>query len=179
MIRRILGTVAIMGALVGLRASEEPPPFSDYKLVIERNVFNASRLPQREAEPAPVEVKPALPPVAKTMTLAGVFIADERTVALFVDGGRTCTEATVGQAVGGLTVGEVTSAGVLLKVSDGQELRLAVGECLSDGGTGNWTVVGRAVQAPSAQTVIDERKAADQASILQRLMERRKRELGQ
>ncbi len=179
MIRRILGTMALAGALVGLRASEEPPPFSDYKLVVERNVFNASRMPYRAAEPAPVEVKPAPRPVAKTITLAGVFIADERALALFVDGGRTCTQAAVGQSVSGFTVAEITSTGVLLKLGDEKELRISVGDRLSDGGTGNWAQVGQVEQAPSAQTVIDERKEADKASVLQKMMERRKRELGQ
>ena len=176
--RRILSMVAMVGVLVGLRAADAPA-FADYKLVIERNVFSATRQPYQAPDPESAAAKPPPPPVAKTMTLAGVFLADERTVALFVDGSRTCSNVTVGQEVSGLTVAEVTSAGVLLKATGDQELRVAVGEQLSDGGTGTWSVVGRAAQAPSAQAVKDERQAADQAGILQRMMKRRKRELGQ
>lgn len=175
--RRIFGMAAMVSALVGLRAADAPP-FADYKLVIERNVFCATRQPYRAPDPESAVAKPP-PPVAKTMTLAGVFLADDRTMALFVDGSRTCTNVTVGQEVSGLTVAEVTSTGVLLKVAADRELRVAVGEQLSDGGSGTWSVVGRAEQAPSAQAVKDERQAAAQADILQRMMERRKRELGQ
>lgn len=174
----MIGKTVVALVLFGLAVVAEPPSFSAYRLVVERNIFDATRQPQREAPPREPEVRPP-PPVAKTLALAGVFIADDRAVALFADARQAVVAIAVGQAVEGLTVAQVDSTGAELALGGERRLRVAVGERLSDGGEGVWTVVGRAAQAPSVQQEKTERQTASQAELLQRLMERRKRELGQ
>lgn len=172
------GRISIALALLWLVAVAAPPSFDDFRLVLERNVFDATRQPRREAPPPQIAPPPPAP-VAKTLTLVGVFIADERALALFVDAKRTSTVVALGEEVEGMALGALDSTGVEWHLDGGKTLRMAVGERLSDGGTGAWEVVGRSEQAPSVQQEQAERQAASQAELLQRLMERRKRELGQ
>ena len=171
--------MACLAVCLQLPAAPKVPAFADYEIVLKRNVFDANRQPYREPEPPPVPVdKPEPPPVAKTLTLAGVFMADARSLALFVAGDKTCTNVAVGEELTGLTILAVDSAGARLKAGE-KSIQVAVGEQLSDGGKGEWSVVGRAEQAPSAKAVVDEQKAASRAELLKRMMERRKREIGQ
>jgi len=177
--RTIIPIAACLAACLPLPAAPKVPAFVDYEIVLKRNVFDATRQPYQEPKPAPAPIpKPAPPPVAKTLTLAGVFMADARSLALFVGGDKTCTNVAVGEELAGLTILAVDSAGARLKAGE-KSMQVAVGEQLSDGGKGEWSVVGRAEQAPSAKSVVDEQKAASRAELLKRMMERRKRELGQ
>jgi hypothetical protein len=180
MMWRYVSLLLVLGSLPILAATDGVPSFDEFALILKRNVFDSTRVPYREpqprVEPTP-RPTPAPLPTPKTMTLAGVFLADDRAVALFVGGDGACRNVAKGDQVEGLTVEAVDAEGVRLKTGE-RELKIAVGEQLSDGGKEQWSVVGQAAQAPSVDAVAEERKAADRNDLLKRLMERRKRELG-
>jgi hypothetical protein len=168
----------LLGSLSVLAGTNEVPGFDTFAIILKRNVFDPTRVPYREPEaPMPPAPKPAPAPSPKSVTLAGVFLADERVVALFVGSDGVCRNVGKGEQMEGLTIGDVDARGVRLKAGD-QELKVAVGEELSDGGKEQWSVVGRSAQAPSVDAAAQQRKEADRGELLKRLMERRKRELG-
>jgi hypothetical protein len=168
--------IACMAGLPVLSASSAVPEFAEFEIVVKRNVFDSTREPER-----PQVERPQLPPQParrpeRTVTLAGVFVADERTVAVFVGTDGSCTDLTVGGELAGLTVAAVDSSGARMTVDD-RELTVPVGGKLSDGGEGTWTVVGQVEQARSVEAMEQEQSTAERGDLLKRLMERRKREL--
>lgn len=184
MMRLALAMAWVNALLPVFAAGREIPEFKHFDIVITRNVFDATRRPPREEAKQPPPTPPARPraPVrnARHVTLAGVFLADDRAVALLVEANGRCSNIPVGGEFENLTVTAVNSSGARLRSGE-TELTVAVGDRLSDGGEDKWTVVGgtQTSQAPSVQEVKTERKAASRAELLRQMMERRKRELQQ
>ena len=179
MMRWMIGFAMALGSgPAALAVDEEIPEFGEFEIVVSRNVFDSTRRPRREEAEPPAEPRDPPPPQreARSLVLAGVFLPDDRGLALFVANGGICRNVEVGGEVEGMAVVAVDSGGARLRVGE-KEFAVAVGERLSDGGSDEWTVVGRAPQAPSVQQVADERKTADRAELLRQMMERRKREL--
>ena len=191
---------------------ERPPDWSPYQIVVQRNIFDPSRLPPRtERGPTPTPVPPP-----ETLDLTGVIVQASGPVALF-EGSKIGSSKAVreGQEVEGLRMNQIRTEGVL--ASDGPtSLTLRVGVRLSRPVGASWRVgqrpapISTPTPAPTASTLGRSRSSTGRSgsstgrttptpsaaqaskdtpnsasgdqegmSLIERLRERRRRELGQ
>jgi|GEM_PF-3590990 len=159
-----------------------------YRVIAQRNLFSPSRTPA-VAHSGPI-VPPA-PPPTETVTLTGVALLEGRPTALFT--GSTPGLNGVrrpGERLDIGAVGAVDLAGATIDTgTDGGTLRLSVGQSLRRIVGQPWAVSSEAVPlsaSASAAAPATAPAAAPGAApvggssdMLQRLLERRKKELGQ
>ena len=196
MIRPLCVLLAMAGFTVS--AADGPAGLPEgYGLIVTRNIFDPNRRPYVAPPPRPAfRPPPAAPPAPpEVIYLAGAVISAADTVALF-DGSKPefRIAASKGDEIGGLTVREVRTTGVSLAAGD-VTLRLAVGESLRRNGSDSTWVVSTDGFKPTGQPAAGPSRPAASAGsgtasagggtsappsdLMQKLLERRKRELGQ
>ena len=167
--------------------------FDTYKIVIERNIFNPNRRKKT------VEAATAKPPQRERIELLGAVIDNQGTVALFDGTKREYQVARKpGDTIEGFRVVDVRTDGVKLE-KDGQRVEMPIGSQLTrEGEAGPWKMalasasgsVASGHEGNESGAKPDSGSAKDSSakaassgssgdSLLQKLMERRKKELGQ
>ncbi|HVR36285.1 MAG TPA: hypothetical protein VMS21_10600 [Methylomirabilota bacterium] len=158
------------------------PQFSDFRIIPERNIFNANRSAAR-TEQAPVRETPRAPRI-DSITLLGTLSYENGQFAYF-DGSdpayRTALEAN--ESIAGGRLRKVKTDGVVLEI-DGQVLDLKVGMGLRREDDGAWTVSKeRPPASPSASRPSGTSRTESSTSnndtddVLKRLMQQREQEL--
>lgn len=155
--------------------------FDRYRLLAERNIFNANRT--RASRPSNGETKPA--PKIEAFALAGVMIYQKGTFAFFDSSISDFKKSLkTGDTIAGYQIQDITPNQVTLKHDD-QTVVLKPGQQLKREDGGAWQLVqsgdrlassGTASSSPSSDT--DSTEPSGPASdILKKLMERRAKEL--
>jgi hypothetical protein len=166
--------------------------WEDYTIITQRNIFSRTRRAKIDAPAATVNRAPvAVRTEESYLVLRGVVL--ERGVHIsFIEDSRTgaVTKARAGEAVGGGALADVTLDYISYNLK-GADIRVAIGSTLegkvpetsssayySGGGYYSNPVSYETQQTvqPAEQTAVSEDEAKD---ILQRLKERRKKELGE
>ena len=192
----LLAFLMISGLAPDGRGADVPVDFSAYKIILERNIFNASR----QAQPLPgqrprAEIRP------DRITLLGVLV-DGKNSAAFFDGSRSeYTRAVrLGEAIADYRVVAIGTDKV--KLADGKkEFEISVAARMEKIGDSPWTLAegrsepseGRREERSSSATPSDGSKSDSAISngdsesspqesssdLVKRLMERRRREMGE
>ncbi|MBI1389735.1 MAG: hypothetical protein GC154_14955 [bacterium] len=179
------------------------PEFDEFRVIIERNIFNPNRRgPQVEREP-----EPEPPPVqVDEYVLLGTLLTDQTAYAFIEGRGAVGDDVmSVGDALADGVIREIQASSIVVAASESAET-LAVGEALSRRDGGPWAKTApsagggssrsgrfsRSSRTNASQTQAEAPKeetksgseaanAADSGSdaneILKRMMERRKQEL--
>lgn len=175
--------------------ARDVPDFSAFQIVVDRNIFSPARqapVPEAERQAAAAE---APPPEfrGRTLRLMGTVVRNDLRVALFEGGGAPSDGVKPGETVAGYTVAGVRTHGVTLDGA-GETVELTVGAGLKEQEDGRWSVVDAVAAATRSPepSPSEEDKGAEATSetsnetdaggsndLLERLRERRRRELGQ
>jgi hypothetical protein len=158
------------------------PQFSSFRIIPERNIFNANRSAAR-TEQAPVRETPRAPRI-DSITLLGTLSYENGQFAYF-DGSdpayRTALEAD--ESIAGARLRRIEPDRVVLEI-DGQVLELKVGMGLRREDDGAWTVSKeRPSASPSGSRPAGDSSrqgsgsASDPDDVLKRLMQQREQEL--
>lgn len=172
---------ALLCAGFAARAAVELP--EAYRVIAQRNLFSPSRTPAVTTH-APVAVQ--APPPTEAITLTGVVVIAGQPTALFngstpgLNGPRRPGERLDIGAIQAVDLGGVTldagTGSAPLRLGVGQSLRRVVGQ--------PWAVSAEAAPASAAvgtgapAAAAGAPPASESADMLQRLLERRKKELG-
>ncbi|MFW5863874.1 MAG: hypothetical protein ACOCVT_00340 [bacterium] len=153
--------------------------FSEYREIMENNIFDASRQPRREAPP-PRPTPPPAPRVDK-IQLVGAMVTEDSAIAFF--------ESNMSEARGpkradekldDLTLGQISTSGVEFHKGD-ETLNLAIGQALERAEGEAWKNTGEIEikrDAPASTSTKEAPIQADSPSdLLQKLRERRQQEL--
>lgn len=128
-------------------ASKKLPAFDEFHILIERNIFDASRKPWAGASAA----ADASAPPPQTWRLMGTWLENDHAVALF-EGMPSATHATLergAEVAGGYHVQEIGTNGIVLnKDQEASELRVGAGLAKTE--TGAWSVVDTVAPPPDA-----------------------------
>lgn len=163
-----------------------------YQVIISRDVFNPRRDPGALRASHATPVAPVIPP--DRLTLLGVAVVDSRATALFAGSTPELTGSRrPGETLGSGRVVSIDTDGVTFEADAVSTLRIRVGQTVTRSGASPWQVsdslpaAGPAPVAPltptqpagpaAESTVPPPAGAATPGDILQRLLERRKREL--
>lgn len=199
----IRATLLVAVAMLGVATAEtqtedkETPSFDTYKILMDRNIFNPSRVPNKPDEgpaaPAPYQ--------ARTMRLMGTVLTEHVKLALFEgDSEAPRSGAKPGDTLVGYTVEDIRTDGITLK-NDAGSAQVAVGAGLSRQEDGKWVIADRATvqaqpapanepaagstpatapaPAPGADAKAkDTQPAASDGDALEKLRQRRRQELG-
>jgi len=176
----------MVGGMVGHAAAEGDDPKDHHALLRTRNIFDPTRRPGRSTEErrereAPVRVE--------VLKLIGTMLHEGRAFGFF-DGSSSGFRQVLspGEALAGMKLATVTTAGVELEEEDGTAHWLPVGSGLRREGQGAWSLA--EVTVPSSLTAAaggsdaaaTEPGAAtggagsESDDMLKRMMERRRRE---
>lgn len=191
-------SLALAGCLLGLlgadSAAPEPSGFDAFRILIERNIFDSTRKPP-SAVPAAGPTPPP-PPPRQVLRLMGTYLRDGRSFALFEGTEEVPIEALEkGGAIAEYRIKEIRVRAVVLANAQGT-LEIPVGAGLNKGEDGRWTIVdkpvvnqpnpdtaGNAESKPSADGSASGTQEASgdkaESEALERLRERRRKELGQ
>jgi len=161
-------------------AAGTPPPFEEYGITLDRNIFDPDRY--RPAPPAkpPPEAPPTLP-AKDYVLLTGVLLEDDAVIA-FIASSRTewggAFTLTPGQEIGPGKVIDADTTGITLTINE-TTLHWPVGTQLDKGDAG-WRAAEGQAPAPPAEQAKPTSDAASEASgasdLLKQLMERRRKE---
>lgn len=201
-----IGPLTLMGALVwglcclastdastdtggAVESSTRGSEFSEFQVLIERNIFDSTRQPRRTFEKR--EESPTFRP--KTVRLIGTWISQDYALALFDGDIDTPREGfSLGTSIVGHQIAEIRTDAVVLLGEHGT-LRVPVGAGLVSKEDGTWTVttspqIERPVapsagssQAESGTEIAQkpsESAAPPESDAVARMRERRRRELG-
>ncbi len=169
--------------------------YESFRIVVDRNIFDPGRSPGRPARSEAPEVQSQTPAQNDRVSLYGALI-DGGTAVAFFSGTRDEYNrvARQGETIAGYRVIEIRTQSVELE-KDGERIDLPVGAGLSRPGEGGWTVItespvldrepeaGRERSVEEARPRIETANESSQGSeppvsdLMQRMMERRKREL--
>jgi len=213
--RRILAIAAGALALGAAASHAQSPPrsggsrgeaarFEDYRIILDRNIFDPTRRPPRPDQPVE-ERREAPPPPApeQRIGLSGVLLIDDRAVGFFTVNGDTGDPVETGTEIAGCLVEDLSTSGALLVCAD-QRLALPVGRLIKRRGDEPWAVSEERIQVASRPSAPpssssssssygrpDDRSSNDhdhgdrgeemsggERSMLERMMERRRRESG-
>lgn len=132
----VLGCSAWGEPTTSQNTSDKAPTFEAFRILIERNIFDASRKPLVGAS----SDTDALMPPSQTLRLMGTWIEGDHRVALF-EGMPEQTHQTLeeGGEVAGYHIERIRADAVVLSVASGNT-ELRVGACLAKGQDGAWKV---------------------------------------
>lgn len=159
--------LCVLAALAGWTAAQEPEgePWEKYEALIERNPF--SRVRGRRPEPTRESRPSSPPPPAESFyELKGVAQTGDSLAAFLEDIRNGIEKVGVGEEIAGGTVVEINLDGLVFE-KGGQRRSVAIGSRLS-GGSSSATGSGEARSSVAP---------ADEASLLERLRQRRAQEL--
>lgn len=115
------------------------PDFETYKILVERNAFDATRNSKAKRDAQANASAP--PPPRQTLRLLGTWIDSENASALFEGDGTTPREGVKrGGTIAGYTVEDIRTDAVVLR-KDQETLELRVGSGLEKGENDKWTMV--------------------------------------
>lgn len=189
-IRWPLMLVLVVGGMAGLSAAQGDPTQDQHALLRTRNIFDPTRQSGRSTEgrrerEAPVRVE--------ALRLIGTMLHEGRAFGFF-DGSSSSFRQVLspGEAIAGMKLASVTTAGVELAEEDGTVHWIPVGSGLRREGEGVWSLAEGSVRSREERdaTAADGSEAAasepgDSATagagsesddIVKRMMERRRRE---
>jgi hypothetical protein len=158
------------------------PQFSDFRIIPERNIFNANRSAAR-TDQAPVRETPRAPQI-DSFTLLGTLSYENGQFAYF-DGSDPAYRAALeaDESIAGGRLRRIEPDRVVLEI-DGQVLELKVGMGLRREDNGAWTVSKeRPPESPSASRPTGTSRTGSSTStndtddVLKRLMQQREQEL--
>ena len=168
--------LALLGGLTGAApgaAGPEEQPWSDYEVLVERNMFSRVRGP-RAARPEE-RVQREAPPPERFIFLRGIVRRDGESTAVLEDmsTGRIM-QVRSGDPVLEGRIGEVTLDEITYLGTDGNEVTVPLGRNLEAG-----SVVPSAGEPEAGAPAARETDEGEASDILERLRQRRMRELGQ
>lgn len=171
-------------AASGGAATNAPAPgprdYAAYKIIHERNIFNANRSPRRgREEKAPVQTAPKQIQI-DTFTLVGTLSSEQGEIAFFDGSGSDFRKAVkLGASMAGYTVRQVEQSHVKLEAA-GKEVVLKVGGQMRREDGGPWANTTPPERGPagigSAAASDDAPASAEEAELLRKLMEKREKE---
>jgi hypothetical protein len=190
------GVLLSLAAMTAGAAEEETRPtgtWEDYRLIIQRNVFDPERRKPVVEQPKPEETPR---PVVDEILLVGTLLTDRETYAFF-EGSQPDyrTVQTLRSTIADGTITEIAGDRISL-VIQGVSLQLPVGNKLIRENQGEWKISTDAtLTAASARNVVLESSGTDdreprsesapteaessESDLLKQLREKRQRELGQ
>ena len=166
---------AASGGALPVAEAQAPPAegrgWERYEVLVERNIFSRQR--GRRDRAAEGIVTPAPPPPERSVVLTGVVKQGEECTA-FLEDARTGTvsKVRVGDSVLEGRVAAITMDSIDYE-KDGRVAHVAMGGNLEGGGSA------RSAGAASSTTTSAPTGTAEPSDILERLRQRRQRELGQ
>lgn len=173
---------------IGASGADELPPFDSFKIVLDRNIFNSQRTGDIRKSNKPTTQTQTITP--DKITLAGVLINGAEVVAFF-DGSRSEYTAAVrlGEKIANHRLVEVRTDQVRL-VHNGKTLELPVGFQIQREGEEAWTVTSppmatesstetKSTDGSTSSSVTTTTSGGASDAIIKRLMERRKKEMGE
>jgi hypothetical protein len=130
--------------------ASKAPPFDTFRIITERNIFDATRAPFGDASG-----DAAGPPPTQTLRLMGTWIEGERTVALF-ESGPDGSHETLGRGgtLAGYSVEAIRTDAVVLRNEQGA-IGIRVGGGLAKEADGQWM---------AAETIDPPDRAGEQAT---------------
>jgi hypothetical protein len=138
---RYLALALFTAALAPAQASETAPATpkaAPYALISKRNIFDATRQPERSKPAAPKPEKAIPPPPAKTIEVTGCADNGSQRLVFFSSTEKEINgRAAVGESLGGMTLLKINGREVTVSL-EGNELVCPVGGRLSDQGKGEW-----------------------------------------
>jgi hypothetical protein len=188
-LRGLVGAAAVAAAALGTRGAEVPrapvrPDYASFRVVIERNIFNASRSgrqPTRERE------SPRRPARTDSFGLVGTMLYENGAVAFFDGSSADYRQALKpGGVIAGFQLETVRTDGVILR-RESNTFELLLGAQMRRDDGGEWKAGGQfdaasfagtggsgngASSAPAAATG----GSGEVSDVLKRLMEKRERE---
>jgi len=168
----ILMLALLCGPAGAALAGPEDRPWSDYEVLVERNIFSRVRGPElaRSEEP----VRREAPPPERFVFLRGIVRREGEFVAVLEDmiSDRTM-RLRPGEALLDGRVSHVTLDGITYVDADDTELTVAIGENLEKG-----SAAATATEPPDEAASTAEPDEGEASDMLERLRQRRMRELG-
>jgi hypothetical protein len=166
-----------------LAAAEEtnsvsPQDLSAFKIISERNIFNASRSAGRSSRPRPVQERAAK---VESFTLVGTMSYEKGRFAFF-DGTSTAYRKTVKPAdtIAGYKINDISSNHIQLAAANNQTIDLQVGMQMKRQDEGPWSLVAHAEpyassSEPAAASAAGAASTAE-SDVMKRLMQKREQE---
>jgi len=186
---RHLRNVSIALLLGAASAEADTRPFEQrYPALARRNIFDPER---SRSSSAPLMERPRLvaPPsaadVRETVRLLGVALTEREAFAHFSGAGAPPV-ARVGDRIGEWELAEIRERGAVVRAGD-RTLEWPVGRALIRDSSGTWSLAADAASAPIVQAAPTappddgtrpSAVSGGMSEIMQRLMERRRREMG-
>ncbi len=187
--------ILILGAISASAADSEGISYESFRIVVDRNIFDPGRSPGRPARFEAPDIQSQTPAQNDRVSLYGALI-DGGTAVAFFSGTRDEYNrvARQGETIAGYRVIEIRTQSVELE-KDGERINLPIGAGLSRLGGGGWTittelpVLDRRPEASQERSGGEARpqagpgngsgpgSASPVSDLMQRMMERRKREL--
>ncbi|MBI1290756.1 hypothetical protein GC173_05875 [bacterium] len=159
-------------ALVGAQESRKPASarsFSDYNILLQRNIFSAKRRAPVVGTRSTGPVSTA--PTIETVTLVGVVLRDTGNIAIFASAlSSESGSRNPGESVAGFRIDEIRTTSITM-TRDEKKLEWTVGGILRRIDGGDWYLP----EAPGAASDITADPAAE-AAILKRMRARRAQE---
>ena len=185
----LIATLAWTCALLcTAHAQDEDGGFEEYRIVVDRNIFDRNRHRQRSPEES---TRPeSTQPDRRHVDLTGVVIGRDKAVA-FLEGPEPgdAAQLTSGGMIAGHRVAEI-SAGHVAFVKDGEKVDVPVGARLVEADEGRWQVQdrpGRLDEPQSSDKEDDETEASasddtpevseEGLSVLERMRQRRREDM--
>lgn len=169
-------TLALLCGVTGVAPGAPGPeeqPWSDYQVLVERNMFSRVRGPRASRPEQPVQRE--APPPERFIFLRGIVRRDGETIAVLEDmsGGRIMRVRSGDTVLDG-RVGQVTLDEITYLDAEGKEVTVPLGRNLETG-----SVVPSAGEPEAGAPAGSETDEGEASGILERLRQRRMRELGQ
>lgn len=148
--------------------------FDSFKMVAEKNIFNANRSRTSRATGAAARKAP----LVESFALAGTMSYEKGPVAFFVSATSQFRKAAkAGEAIAGYAVKEILPGSVKLEHAGGS-IDLKVGEQMKREDEGAWQVSARAeIPASSTSAVSTNASSGAESEVLRRLLQKREKEL--
>jgi len=157
------------------------PEFSDFRIILERNIFD----PDRRAKPAFSNASPQPTPVpTEEIRLVGTVINKGEAIAFFKGSDSSFNgQWKQGDTIAGLRIKEIGTRGLILE-NQRQKIEMKVGAGITTSNREKWTLTTKPAitdyHKKDKTDIKQEQKTDNNASdILKKLMERRKQEIDQ
>lgn len=187
--------ILIIGAFPAVAAGSDAISYESFRIVIERNIFDPGRTAARPGRPE-VTVSAIAEPVRNDRFFLYGALIYEGTAVAFFSGTRDeyNLAARKGGSIAGYRVVEIRTQSVALEI-DGERVDLPVGSGLSRQSDGQWAMTSEAPvldrrpeagrerngegasQQADARSEAGETESPSASDLMQRMMERRRREL--
>ena len=169
------------------KASLAKPEYKDFKIILNRNIFDPDRRPKTVY--TPVSTRKTKTRTKERIHLMGSLISDTRTISFWDGSGLEGSgELNVGENVAGYRICKILTDKVSLE-KEGRRLEVPIDSSLVMNDAGDWEIGSadaeyfREEVSPDNTTEKkssgDEQESGDMNDLLKKMMERRKREIDQ